>query len=124
VTTIVRGKPWFASPTISPRPNYLFRNRGDGTFADISVESGIAAHAGAGMGTLAFDYDNDGDTDIFVCNDQALNFLFQNDGNGKFTEVGLAAGVACNYEGRTVASMGADCADFNHDGWLDFFLTD
>jgi hypothetical protein len=125
VTMNIRGAPWFASPRDFPaQPNRLFRNRGDGTFADVSAAAGITPHAGSGMGTLAFDYDNDGDTDIFVCNDQTFNFLFQNDGTGKFAEVGLAAGVACNHAGETVGSMGADCADFNRDGWLDFFLTD
>ena len=76
------------------------------------------------MGTLSFDYDNDGDSDLFVCNDQALNFLFQNDGRGRFREVALDASVACNYAGEPVGSMGADCADYDHDGWLDFFMTD
>jgi len=125
VTTVVRGAEWYAGPRDFPfQPNHLFRNRGDGSFADVTAESGIGAHAGSGMGTLSFDYDNDGDSDIFVCNDQALNFLFQNDDRGKFREVGLDAGVACNYAGEPVGSMGADCADYDHDGWLDFFMTD
>ena len=125
VTTTVRGADWYAGPRdFPPQPNHLFRNRGDGTFADVTAESGIGAHAGSGMGTLCFDYDHDGDTDIFVCNDQALNFLFQNDGTGKFQEVALEAGVACNYAGEPVGSMGADAADYDHDGWLDFFMTD
>jgi len=125
VTTIVRGAPWYAGPRdFPPQPNHLFGNRGDGTFADISAESGIAAHAGSGMGTICFDYDSDGDTDIFVGNDQALNFLFSSDGAGKFREAAVEAGVACNYGGEPVGSMGADCADYDHDGWLDLFLTD
>jgi hypothetical protein len=125
VTTVVRGAEWYAGPRDFPfQPNRLFRNRGEGTFADVTAESGIGAHAGSGMGTLSFDYDNDGDRDIFVCNDQALNFLFQNDGRGRFREVALNAGVACNYAGEPVGSMGADCADYDHDGWLDFFMTD
>ncbi|OHB86522.1 MAG: hypothetical protein A2V98_15410 [Planctomycetes bacterium RBG_16_64_12] len=125
VTSILHGAPWYAGPLdFSPQPNQLFRNNGDGTFADVSRESGIAAHAGAGMGTVCADYDNDGDTDIFVGNDLRLDFLFQNDGSGKFEEVALASGVACNYAGIPVGSMGVDCSDFNNDGWLDFFLTD
>jgi len=125
VTTVVRGAEWYAGPRDFPfQPNHLFRNRGNGSFADVTGESGIGAHAGSGMGTLSFDYDNDGDSDIFVCNDQALNFLFQNDGGGKFREVALDACVACNYAGEPVGSMGADCADYDHDGWLDFFMTD
>ena len=119
------GFPRYAGPEVYPRqPNQLFRNNGDGTFADVSAASGIAAHPGAGMGTVALDYDNDGDTDIFVCNDGAADFLFQNDGRGRFTEVGLAAGVAYNGYGLPMGSMGADAADFDNDGWLDLFETD
>ncbi len=125
VTTIIRGAPWYAGPRdFPPQPNQLFRNNGDGTFADVSRESGVAEHAGSGMGTVCADFDNDGDTDIFVCNDQLWDFLFQNDGRGRFREVALLSGVACNYAGEPVGSMAADCGDFNHDGWLDIFMTD
>jgi hypothetical protein len=125
VTTTIRGNPWYAGPRdFPPQPNNLFRNNGDGTFADVSEESGIAAHAGAGMGTICVDYDKDGDTDIFVCNDQLWDFLFQNDGAGRYEEVALPAGVACNFAGEPVGSMGADCADYDHNGWLDLFMTD
>lgn len=125
VTTTVRGKPWYAGPRdFPPQPNNLFRNNGNGTFTDVSEASGIAAHPGAGMGTICLDYDNDRDTDVFVCNDQLWDFLFRNDGEGKYEEVALSAGVACNYAGETVGSMGADSADYNHDGSLDLFMTD
>ena len=125
VTTMVRGAPWYAGPLDFPKqPNHLFRNRADGTFSDVSGPSGIGAHAGTGMGTICLDYDNDGDTDIFVCNDQYWNFLFRNDGGGRFQEVALAAGAACNYAGEPVSGMGADAGDYNHDGWLDLFMTD
>jgi hypothetical protein len=93
-------------------------------FTDISVESGIAAHAGAGMGTVCLDYDNDGRTDIFVCNDQRWDFLFHNEGGGKFKEVGLAAGAACNFAGVPTSSMGADAGDYDNDGLLDLVVTD
>jgi len=125
VATIVRGTPWYSGPRSFPKqPNQLFRNNGDGAFTEISEESGIGAHAGAGMGTIALDYDNDGRTDIFVCNDEYWNFLFRNDGAGKFKEVALAAGVACNFAGESVSGMGADAADYDHDGRLDLFMTD
>jgi hypothetical protein len=125
VTSIVRGVPFYSGPVSFPKQsNQLFRNNGDGTFREISAESGIAAHAGAGMGTIALDYDNDGRTDIFVCNDEYWNFLFHNDGAGKFREVALAAGVSCNYAGDSVAGMGADAADYLHNGRLDLFMTD
>jgi hypothetical protein len=125
VTTIVRGMPFYSGPRGFPKqPNQLFRNNGDGIFREISAESGIGAHAGSGMGTIALDYDNDGRTDIFVCNDEDWNFLFRNEGAGKFREVALAAGVSCNSVGEPVAGMGADAADYDHGGRLGLFVTD
>jgi hypothetical protein len=106
-----------------PERDNLFRNNGDGTFADVSVDSGVAAVPGTGMGVVAYDYDNDGDTDVFVVNDLGAKFLFRNNGHGKFEEVGLAAGVAYNFEAAATGSMGVDCGDYNHDGWLDFYVT-
>jgi hypothetical protein len=121
----MRGAPRYAGPRDFPaQPNCLFRNLGDGRFADISQASGIAAHDGAGMGSVCLDYDRDGRTDIFVGNDQAWNFLFHNEGNGRFTEVGLASGVACNAMGEPVSSMGTDAGDYDHNGWLDLLVTD
>ena len=66
-----------------PVPDTLFRNNGDGTFTDVSGPSGIGSVAGPSMGMVCGDFDDDGDTDVFVCNDEAANFLFQNDGRGK-----------------------------------------
>jgi hypothetical protein len=105
-------------------PDSLFRNDGDGTFADVSRESGVAAVAGTGMGMICLDYDDDGDTDIFVCNDARPNYLFQNDGRGRFTEMGLLAGVAYDMLGNENSSMGVDCGDYDNDGLLDLFMTD
>lgn len=125
VATTVRGMPWYSGPRSFPnQPNQLFRNNGDGTFSEITAESGIGAHAGSGMGTIALDYDNDGRTDVFVCNDEYWNFLFRNEGAGKFKEQALAAGVSSNFAGETVSGMGADAADYDHDGRLDLFITD
>jgi hypothetical protein len=104
-------------------PDNLFRNNGDGTFTDISEVSGIGSHAEWGMGTVCADFDNDRDTDIFVCNDSTRNFYFVNDGTGSFTESGLLSGLAFDGKGDAQGSMGVDCADFNHDGWLDLFQT-
>ena len=103
-------------------PNTLFHNNGDGTFTDVSAASGIARHAGKGMGVAFADYDADGDPDIFVANDTVPNFLFRNDG-GKFTEVGLQAGVGFNDDGRALSSMGADFRDVDNDGREDVFVT-
>ncbi|MEE8452631.1 MAG: CRTAC1 family protein, partial [Thermoguttaceae bacterium] len=69
------------------------------------------------------DYDNDGDTDIIVANDVFANFLYQNDGTGKFEEVGLMSGIAYELRGKSQGNMGVACADYNNDGWLDLHMT-
>jgi hypothetical protein len=104
-------------------PNTLYHNNGDGTFTDVSDASGIHRYIGKGMSVAFADYDGDGRVDILVTNDTRPNFLFHNDGNGRFTEVGLAAGVAVNDDGRTLSSMGVDFRDVNNDGRPDLFLT-
>jgi hypothetical protein len=121
---IVNGHHIYRGPRgFEETPDTLYRNNGDGTFVDVSKSSGIAEQAGSGMGTVCADYDNDGDTDIFVANDQNENFLFENDGIGKFNEVSLLAGVGCDLHGKTMASMGVDCGDYDNDGLLDFYVT-
>ncbi len=126
VVPMVRGIPRYAGPRAYPhQPNQLFRNRGDGRFREVTEESGIGARPGPGMGTVCADYDGDGDTDIFVANDTTTgNFLFRNDGRGKFTEVGLLSGVGMTLYGEDVSAMAVDCADYDNDGRLDFFVTD
>jgi hypothetical protein len=106
-----------------PVPDALYRNEGDGTFTDVSVAAGIAAHRGTSMGVIAADYDDDGDADVFVGNDAMGNFLFRNDGTGRFEEVGLAAGVAYDAQGVGQGTMGVECADYDNDGRLDFHAT-
>jgi hypothetical protein len=124
VTTTTMGVPVYANPRFyRPVPNVLYRNNGDGTFTDVSLESGIGQHAGYGMGTVCADYDDDGDTDIFIANDVSENFLFKNDGKGKFEEVGVETGFAYDGQGDEQGSMGVDCGDYNNDGWLDFYVT-
>ena len=118
------GFPVYPHPRdYSPMPDTVYRNNGDGTFTDCSRESGVGLHAGTSMGMVCADYDKDGDTDVFVLNDVGANFLFQNDGTGKFEEVGTFAGAAYNFHGHENASMGVDCADYDNDGNLDFFMT-
>jgi len=97
-------------------PNNLYHNNKDGTFTDVSQASGIAAHIGKGMGVAFADYDQDGDLDVCVANDTEPNFLFRNEGKGKFVEVGLRAGVGYNDDGRAVSSMGVDFRDYDNDG--------
>ena len=124
VSRTIRGFPQYAGPLdYPPESNTLYRNNGDGTFTDVSGVSGIASHAGTGMGTVCADYDDDGDTDIFVANDMLGNFLFQNDGTGRFEEVGLMASFAYELNGNEQSSMGIDCADYDNDGHLDFYVT-
>jgi len=106
-----------------PIADQLLRNNGDGTFTDVSKAAGIAAHAGWGMGMVCADYDADGDTDIFIGNDVAENFLFKNNGQGVFAELGLDTGTAYTADGSPSASMGVDCADYDNDGLLDFKVT-
>jgi hypothetical protein len=104
-------------------PNALYHNEGNGQFRDVSGESGIAAHLGKGMGVVFGDYDGDGRLDVFVANDSVPNFLFHNDGGGRFSEVALEEGVAYNEDGNASSSMGADFRDYDNDGREDIFIT-
>ena len=104
-------------------PNQLFRNNGDGTFTDVSRASGIAGHVGKGMGLAFLDFNGDDKLDVFVANDTVPNFLFRNEGGGRFREVALQAGVAFNEDGRALSSMGADARDLNNDGREDIWVT-
>lgn len=109
---------WF-----DPRPNQLYRNRGDGTFEDVSVKSGIASSLGRAMGVVFADYDGDGRVDAYVTNDKLPNFLFHNLGGGKFEEVGLLSGAAMLDHGKPIASMGAEFRDYDNDGRPDIAMT-
>jgi len=116
--------PLYFPPEVYPaEPDILYRNEGNGRFTDISRESGIAAKKSWGMGVIAADHDDDGDTDVFVANDVAANFLWRNDGKGRFEEVAAAAGTAFDFNGDEQGSMGVDCADLDGDGLLDFYQT-
>ena len=103
--------------------NNLYRNNGDSTFTDVSNSSGIAAHIGKGMSAAFLDFNGDGRLDIFVTNDTVPNFLFRNDGAGRFREVGLETGIAFNDDGRAVSSMGVDARDIDNDGREDVFVS-
>ncbi|MEZ6099073.1 MAG: CRTAC1 family protein [Pirellulaceae bacterium] len=114
----------YASPLdFPPDPDSLFRNNGDGTFTDISKESGVGKPAGYGMGLVCSDYDNDGDVDLLVGNDTGANFLFVNDGTGHFSEDGLLAGFAYDGAGGIQGTMGVECEDVDADGWFDVHVT-
>jgi len=105
-----------------PTPNQLFLNNGDGTFRDISRESGIRAHPGKGMGVGIADYDLDGNLDLFIANDKDFNFLFHNKGGGRFEEVGFNANVALLESGMFISGMGVDFRDLDNDGLPDISL--
>ena len=104
-------------------PNQLFHNNRDGTFTDVSKSSGIGAHIGKGMGVAFADMDGDGLTDIFVANDSVRSFLFHNQGDGTFREIGLETGVALRDDGIAIAGMGADFRDFDNDGKPDIVVS-
>lgn len=118
------GERYNCSPRSYPSArSWLFHNNGDGTFKDVSAQSGIGKSLGKAWGVVATDIDNDGWMDLFVANDTVQNFLFLNKKNGKFEEIGLESGVAFSQDGRERGGMGVDSADFDQDGWQDLFVT-
>ena len=114
----------YCSPTYWPGlPNTLYRNRGDGTFEDVSEPSGLSRHVGKGMSVAFGDFDLDGWVDAFVANDTEPDFLFRNLGNGTFEETGLLTGVALASDGAPISSMGVDFQDYDNDGFPDIHVT-
>src|SRR6266566_1337025 len=117
------GERWYCRPTVyEPMPNWLFHNNGDGTFTDLSRESGITRWPGKGWGVVAADINNDGWVDLFIGNDTVPNFLFANRGKGKFEEIGALAAVGYNPFGLARSGMGVDACDYDQDGWIDLFV--
>ena len=115
----------YCSPrTYRSVPQRLYHNLGHGKFEDVTEKSGVGMVPGKGMGIAIADFNNDGWMDVFVANDTERNFLFLNQRNGTFKEVGLQYGVAYNEGGSTVSAMGADAKDFDNDGWTDIFYND
>jgi hypothetical protein len=108
---------WYA-----PQSHRLYRNKGDGSFADVSASAGIMASPGKGMGVAFADADNDGWPDVFVANDSAPNQFFRNR-KGQFEEAALEAGVAYPDAGKAIAGMGCDFRDFDNDGLPDLVVT-
>jgi len=103
-------------------PDRLYRNDGQGRFTDVSKGAGVANPDGRGLAVVALDYDGDGDDDLYVANDGMANFLYRNDGKGRFQDVGLLSGVALSDEGTPQAGMGVDVGDFDGDGHPDLFV--
>jgi hypothetical protein len=120
-----KGVPVNCGPRgLPPGALALYRNNGDGTFADVSREAGVASVGGSyPLTAVAADFDNDGWPDIYVACDSTPSFLLRNQHNGKFAEVGLESGAALNEDGMEQAGMGVGIGDFNLDGSLDIYKT-
>ena len=107
-------------------PDGFFRNEGDGRFADATAAAGLVdtvATEGRGLGIVATDYNSDGYVDVYVANDAVRNFLYHNNGDGSFAEIGAVSGVAYGQDGQKEAGMGVDAGDFNADGRIDLVVT-
>ncbi len=118
------GKRLSCPPSLYPgEPSLLYHNNGDGTFTDVSAETGIASEIGKGMGVAIADFNGDGWMDIFVANDNQRNFLFRNRKGNGFDEVGVEAGVAYTEDGIPVSSMGVDFRDYRNDNHPGLFIT-
>jgi enediyne biosynthesis protein E4 len=122
---LYRGIPVQCGPWgLQGEGDFLFRNRGDGRFEDVSKSAGVHdAEARYGMGVVWADYDNDDWPDLFVANDAGENYLYHNERNGSFREQALAEGVALSGDGVPLGNMGVDAGDFDRDGRLDLVDT-
>jgi enediyne biosynthesis protein E4 len=104
--------------------HFLFRNRGDGTFEDVSKKAGVNnPNLYYGLGAVWGDYDNDGWPDLYVANDTTPNYLYHNNHDGTLTDVGMLSGTALSGDGRAEGSMGVDFGDYDHRGLLDILVT-
>lgn len=114
----------YCSPrSVEPELSILYRNVGDGTFEETTVEAGLGARAARSQGVVAADVNNDGWIDLYVGNDLHPNFLFLNKGNGTFEDLSELSGTAYDSVGSVQAGMGVDAADIDRDGDMELFVT-
>ena len=100
----------------------VYHNNGNGTFTEVAQKIGLS-RAAKGLGIAMADYDRDGHIDLFFANDSMVEYLYHNQGDGRFEEVGLLSGVAADSDGHTYAGMGVDFSDYDNDGWPDIVVT-
>jgi hypothetical protein len=111
-------------PGLQGGRNVLYRNEGDGRFADVSEASGVTRASGTyGLGVTTLDFDRDGWTDVYVANDSNPSALYRNNRDGTFTDIGVRSGCAYSQDGKPQAGMGITVADFDRNGTFDLFKT-
>jgi len=106
------------------QPDILYHNKGDGTFEDVTQKAGVHNPEGRAMGVTTCDIDNDGDVDIFVANDAMENYMYQNNGDGTFTNIAMLTATGFGQSGEATSAMGPEFGDFNLDGLLDLLVPD
>lgn len=106
------------------RADTLYRNRGDGTFEDVTKKANLFNPGGRAMGVASCDLDGNGTVDIFVANDGMENYFYRNNGDGTFTDIALVSGTGFGGNGEATSAMGPEFGDFNRDGLMDILVPD